>query len=339
MAIPPRRYDYTKPIPGQQIAPVLKLAAPDIDRYMRPVDQKAFAYTAWWFNVFILVRRSNPESIQYIGQAGFSPKGPDTKAKTAQFNFYHPELGRALLVAGLVCNPRAPGLRRAYKAEKYEAAVAEWDKFVASGRLDPDEITWGADGRPSKFYLREKFFVDMNPASDRYGALMQSPTHLVTAASYIHGDYDLFAIVPADDPSANVAVAEQHLASPWHPLNRPPGASGPETDPARKSPEQKAQEILNFRGKDFMDVQNMLNRRMGVTMVLHGSQEKAVDSFDEDVDVFFPDGERSCVIRGEANLRRFYEVDLKGRKLFNFMGKGARITGLPIPGAHWRVLT
>lgn len=337
MRSPHRRYDHTKPVQGQQIAPVLKVTAPDLDQVMRRIDQQAFAYTAWWFNVYILVRRSNPDSIKYVGKPGFVPKGPETKAKTAHFDFRNSETGRTLLVAGLVCNPRAPGMRGAYKAEKYQGALKEWDKFVKSGRLD--EVEFAEDGTPSKYHLRERFFVDMNPESDRFGALKFSRNKMTMNAAYIHGDYDLFAIVPAENPSVNIVVAEQHLSSPWHPLNRGPGMPAPETDPARKSPEQTAQEIPNFRGQKFIDVQNMLNSRMGVTMILHGSQEKAVDSFKEDVDVFFPDGERSCRIAGEARLRSFYEGQLQGRKLFNFMGGGQREEGEPIPGALWRYRT
>ncbi len=334
MRTPPRRYDYTKPLQGQQIAPVLKATAPDLDRVMRPVDQKAFAYTAWWFNVYILVRRSNEATVPYIGRAGFTPKGPDTKAKTAQQDFVNPHTGRPCNVGGLVCNPRAPGMAGAYVAHKYPGALKEWDKFVRTGRLD--QVDFASDGTPSKHHLRECFFVDLRPDSERFGALMYSRNKMTLNACYIHGDYDLFAIVPADNPRVNIVVEEQHPLSPWHPLNRRPGMPPTETDPARKSADQKAQEILNFRGRKFIDVQNMLNRMMGVSMILHGSQEKAVNSFDEAVDVFFPDGERSCCISQEADLRRFYEGQLQGRQLFNFMGGGQQEKGAPIPGAQWR---
>lgn len=334
MRISHRAYDYSKPLQGQQIAPTLKATAPDLDRVMRPVDQRAFAYTAWWFNVFIIVRRSNRESIKYVGMPGFVPKGPETKVKTAQLDFQNPETGRTLRVAGLVVNPRAPGMRGAFKTEKkYGSALKYWNEFVASGRLDTVDFT---NGKPSKTILRECFYVDMNRESERFGALKFSRSKMTMNAGYIHGDYDLFAIVSASNPSANVTVVEQHMSSPWHELNRRPGQPKAETDPARKSAEQKAQEILNFRGKEFIDVQNMLNRLMGVTMILHGDQEKAVDSFDEEVDVFFPDGERSCYLDGQG-LRNFYEGMLKGRKLYDFMG-GGKVTGTPIPGALWRQL-
>jgi hypothetical protein len=79
----------------------------------------------------------------------------------------------------------------------------------------------------------------------------------------------------------------------------------------------------NFRGQKFIDVQNMLNSRMGVNMVLHGSQEKAVSSFDEDVDVFMPNGMDSFSLLTETDLRSFYDTVLRGRKLHNFMAGDA----------------
>lgn len=330
-------YDYTRPLQGQRVAPALKTLPPGIENVMRPRDWAAFAYTAWWFQVYIMVRRSNELSIDFVGKAGFVPKSPETKAKTAQKDFKNLVTGVDLEVGGLVCNPYAPGMEGAYEPDKLSGAKKEWDKFVSTGRLG--EAEWEPDGKVSTRPVRPasaRFFVDMNRASKRFGALMQCDPSQPRAARYVHGDYDLFAIVPADDPSTNIVVAEQHPASPWHPLRRPPGAVAPETDPDRKSEVQRREEILNFRGREFTDVQNMLNARMGVNMILHGSQEKAVESFKEKVDVFFPDGETAIFLEGKA-LENFYEGQLKGRKLFDFMTHG-KTTGAPIPGALWRVL-
>jgi hypothetical protein len=44
-----------------------------------------------------------------------------------------------------------------------------------------------------------------------------------------------------------------------------------------------------------------------------------VNSFKEEVDVFLPNGMDSFSLLTEADLRRFYDVVLKGRKLHNFM--------------------
>ena len=322
--MPAGTYDHSKPLQGQQIAPVLATHAPDADRVMRRKDQLAFAYTAWWFHVFILVRRSNPKSIQYIDQPGFIPKGPDTKAKTAQKDVFIAETGWASRVAGLVCNPHAPGMKSAYAStKKYDSALYEWAKFEASGR-HCDDLSWEDKDTPSRFYLPagQPFFTDTRPGTSRFGALMKDTGRGVLHASYIHGDYDLFAVVPADNPGTNIVVSEQHASSPWSHLHRA-GKTPAATEDTEKSAEQKAQEIPNFRGQKFIDVQNMLNRRMGVTMVLHGSQEKAVNSFDEEVDVFMPNGRDSFSLLSAGHLMSFYETVLRGRKLHNFMAGDA----------------
>lgn len=320
------RYDYSRPIPGQQIAPVLRTQAPDADRYIRRHDQAAFAYTAWWFNVHILVRRSNPETLRYIGVAGFRPKGPETKAKTAHLTYLSPVSRKPAQVAGLVCDPTQPGAAAAFHPEKLAGARKEWAKFLQTGRLDTG-LTWDATGTPSRAYLAPgcRFAVDTRPDSDRFGALMQTRYGGTQAMDWIHGDYDLFGIVPEDTPGENVVVAEQHLASPFHPLNR-----------CEDGPLCAARRIPNFRGRDFMDVQAMLNRRIGVPMILHGSQEKAVDSYREEVDLFLPNGRDSCALLTEADLRRLYEVNLHGRPLHGFMaGTGGARRGLP--GTLWQV--
>ena len=274
-------YDYSKPLQGQMVAPALRTHAPDADKVMRRVDQQAFAYTAWWFHVFILVRRSNPESIKFIGQAGFIPKGPETKAKTAQNDFKNTEAGHQSNVAGLVCNPTATGMKGAYLEHKLEGAMKEWKKFALTGRYC-DDLTWRDRDTPSRHHMPHgmPFFTDTRPGTERYGALMKDTGRGVRFASYIHGDYDLFAVVPADNPGVNIVVSEQHAGSPWSALNRA-GKTPAAEEGEEKSAEQKAQEIPNFRGQKFTDVQNMLNRKMGVNMVLHGSQEKAVNSYNE----------------------------------------------------------
>ena len=60
-------------------------------------------------------------------------------------------------------------------------------------------------------------------------------------------------------------------------------------------------------------------RVSALVTVLHGSQEKAVNSFDEEVDVFMPNGMDSFSLLTEADLRSFYDTVLRRRKLHNFM--------------------
>ena len=50
---------------------------------MRLNDKKIFLQVAQELKLWILVRRTNPASLQYIGRAGYAPKSIDCKAKTA----------------------------------------------------------------------------------------------------------------------------------------------------------------------------------------------------------------------------------------------------------------
>ena len=297
---PVRHYDPTKPYRPQMTPPVLRTMAPDLLEYMRLQDAKAFAHTAWWHHVYLLVRRSNPKSIRFIGRAGFTPKPADCKAKTAKYAFHHAGLGRALDVAGLVCDPTLPEFRKAY-GEFYDGAVKTWNKFLPHLREAYDET-----GQQTRHYITDgRFFVDRRLDSPTYGVVFQTDSGLVTAGKAIHGDYDLYGIVPADNPSVNVALTEEHPASPVHRYNIP----------RNQLPDELR--VPNCRGRKFTDVQMMLNRMMGVPMVLHGAQEKFSTDTDDDLDVFLPDGEHALVLKGAYEIEQFYAHDLKGRKLMS----------------------
>mgnify|MGYP003348057435 CR=1 FL=1 len=64
----------------------------------------------------------------------------------------------------------------------------------------------------------------------------------------------------------------------------------------------------------LFDVQNYVNARMGVPMVLHGEQDHFDDTFDDVVDIFFPDGVQVKSRAGEQ-LRLFFTQELHGRPL------------------------
>ena len=66
---------------------------------MRPTDKRVFLDAARQLQLWILVRRTNPASLRYIGLPGYLPKPIDCKAKTADLN-----QGR-YRVAGLVVDP------------------------------------------------------------------------------------------------------------------------------------------------------------------------------------------------------------------------------------------
>jgi hypothetical protein len=148
---------------------------------MRAADKTIFSDAARQFRAWILVRRTNPDSLKYVGQAGYVPKRIDCKPKTADTDH-----GRPIWAGLVVCPPLCSG---AFLSDKKKSdAASSWAKFVAQEGL----------GKPN---CQSPYSVDENKQSKHYGCLMFE-------GSYIHGDYDLYDIILVDHPSANLAAVE-----------------------------------------------------------------------------------------------------------------------------------
>jgi hypothetical protein len=246
--------------------------------HMRLQDAEAFATAAILYKVYIAVRRTNKEALQYIGKTGYIPKMLDCKAKTADYNVLVE--GKERKTAGLVVDPNVVGAG-AYRSGKHAKAMAEWEKFRP--HLGPEV---GANGQPPWYLPADRMYrVQTDRESDHYGCVMHCKGGLRTAGHYVHGDYDLYAIVPVTDKGSNVFVEETRMGQP------------------------------HARGKDLLDVQTYVNSRIGAPMVRHGEQEHFSDSADDELDVFFPDGAtvKSCL--GEAAIKRLYIEEFSGRSL------------------------
>ena len=246
---------------------------PRIFHHMRPQDVEAFALAALVYKVYILVRRTNPDTLQYIGKPGFIPKHIDCKAKTADKNVVlH---GRLQEVAGLVVDPHIVG-PGAYKDGKIAKALKAWQDF--KHHLAPPGNT--------PVTTAARYGVQADPAQPRFGAVVtwRNNYRIPSMQVFVHGDYDLFSIVPEDDRASNVFVVSDLLG------------------------------LKNSRSKQLFDVQNYVNARMGVPMVLHGEQDHFDDTFDDVVDIFFPDGVQVKSRAGEQ-LRLFFTQELHGRPL------------------------
>jgi hypothetical protein len=260
----------------------------DIGNHMRAVDVEAFKSAAATYGAYIIVRRTNSSALTYIGKSGFLPKRLDCKFKTADFDFHHAGLGRRLSISGLVVNPLMDAeFVKAFQARKFQVSSELWRKYsqqVVTELPSHDE----AGTRNYVYFPHGKHYsVDSNRASSFYGCLMFSSMSLASGASYIHADYDLYGIVPAENPAQNIAVRETRLDQP------------------------------HSRGKLFFDVQHAVNRAMGVPMVLHGSQEKYTEDMDDEVDVFYPEGSTVMCCRGVTEIQRLYETEFRGRKMFS----------------------
>lgn len=261
---------------------------------MKPEHASAFQAAAKWFNLYILVRRTNARSLAYIGDAKCVPKRLDCKAKTADCDYVHPRFGQKN-VAGLVVDPTIMG-RSAFSTDsKFASAQAEWAKFA---KLIDDGVRTHESQSKLTYVPNGKFyFVDLNPDSPRYGCVKFSSSSLMTAGKYIYGDFDLYGIVPAANPSRNVAVAETRLGE------------------------------RHSRSPEFLDVQIYINGKLGVPMVLHGAQESFASAHSEEgIDIFHPDG----TITGCENaleIKQLYETVFAGRKLFTKDGPRDIVNG------------
>lgn len=250
---------------------------------IRPLDADIFSKAAVNYRVHILVRATNPASLPYMSLPDYSAKRLDCKAKTADRNVTLN--GRAYQTAGLVVDPTVVGAT-AYDGAKYGKALEEWDKFrglVAQNLFD-------ASGKRLALYFPglTLYAVQLDPEHKHYGCVMFSSMSLATAASYVHGDYDLYAIVPADNPTETLFVKETRQGQ------------------------------VHARSKELLDVQNYVNSRIGRPMILHGDQEKYATHSDEVVYAFLPDGRRR-MLNGKADIEAYYATELKGRKT---AGKG-----------------
>lgn len=291
----------------------------DMLRHMRQKDYKAFFDTARNFGVFILVRQLNEASVQYIGQREFVPKPLECKAKTAKRDFAHPSLGW-LKVGGLVVDPTLPGFGAAFGVgPSHEDALKAWRAWMGpNGAETPLAVAGGGDGKPhTDRLICKRFFVDLDQKSMHYGCVkwakadairVEAGTGRLVAccgSSYLHGDYDLYAIVPALNPAVNVRV----------------------TDPDRSG-------YKHTRGQLFMDVQGRLNSVFGVPMVRHGEEETftATPKQDDVIYVFFPDGSAPACLNGPRDIQRFYQERLLGRQRFSNESPGTPHFG------HWKKL-
>jgi hypothetical protein len=225
---------------------------------IRQQDKAVFADAARHFNFWILVRRTNRESLPYIGLPNYTPKPMDCKAKTADTNY-----DSRYRMAGLVVNPNEH--RRAFGARLADA-LSQWKKFQDVLR-DP---TSG-------------YSVDRDTKSLHFGCVTLCRADTGGVRKYIHGDYDLYDIVDANNVRVNLAIVET-LHNQRH-----------------------------MRAPHFERVMQYVNSRIGVPMVQHSGQVQFAAHSDEPVDVFGPQGE-DCTLLNEFSIRGWYKNRFEGRR-------------------------
>ena len=271
----------------------------DILNHMKAAHIGVFQSAARLYDVAILVRRTNTASLQHIGEGYASPKRLDCKAKTADFDVT-PRGSRVHeskrgCIAGLVVDPAIVG-EHAYTDGKYAKAMAAWRSF--SNQLKPEMSTYEQQKTFTYIPGGGLYFVERNPDDPYFGCVKFTSSSLITAGKCVHGDFDLYGIVDMNAPDKIVRVKEQRLGQ------------------------------THARSPKFVDVQNFVNSRIGVNMILHGSQETYASGHeDDDLDVFFPDGRIEYAGPTANDIAAFYRREFPGRAFFGKDDPAQRIEG------------
>lgn len=248
-----------------------------------PEHETAFRQAARQFDVFILVRAANPKSFRFYNKRGYYPKRLDIKAKTAKL-----DIGRYVL-AGLVVSPEVhPG---AFGDRDPAGVKKNWQQSL-------EKIYIPQAGKPIPAYLPsgKLYSVEMDPSHEHYGALFFTSYGLATKKLFVCGDYDLYGLISAKNPSVHHFVLEKMI-----------GAD-------------------HTRSPELRDVQYFLNRTLGLPLIQHGAQESFLEHQEEPVLVFEPGG-RAHVLPDKASIEKFYAEVLQGRKTFDLKHGGTPQSG------------
>lgn len=148
--------------------------------FVHPRHVDAFLKAAAEFRCHILVRETGRAALQWVGRPGYTGKRGDMKAKTA-LNDVGP-----YRLKGLVVSPQIhPG------ACKPDAAKW-WQKSQHLVGIPPNGFSDNEQPRG----CATPYLLQTNKAHPHYGCIAWVENGLLTPR-YVHGDYDLYAIVPA----------------------------------------------------------------------------------------------------------------------------------------------
>ncbi len=267
---------------------------------IRRGDVNVFKAAALAFNHIILVRATNPESLKYIGNRNMYPKPIDCKAKTADSDAYIPFAYGHIYAktAGLVVDPTLVGAK-AFKDGKYAKAMDAWSEFLKD--KTPDE-------RAKKVFRRHGsdkgcFAVDTDVHSEYYGCLMisreEAPASFdetaltatpkwrnsharlegvryCTRMQYMHGDYDLYALLNLDNPN------ELHLENVVH-------------------------GVKNYYSPKLEAIQEFVNKGIGVPMIQHGEQFRYKHQGDK-IYAFYPNNSAYMIDESTASIEEIFEI-------------------------------
>lgn len=285
---------------------------------LRRKDVPVFKAAAQVFDHIILLRGTNPQSLQYIGNKNIYPKPIDCKPKTADFDASISFGSRRIFskTAGLVVDPTIVGAQ-AFKDGKYNDALKEWENFLK------DKTT---DEKKAKVFRRRGgasgcYAVDLNTKSDYYGCLMISRSGDVkrhtfegqtiarnegsqafddtavqansawrgasvwnndagdyqTRMQYMHGDYDLYALLNVDDINESTII-------------------------------EIANGAKNYCSKQLPVIQDFLNRGIGSPMIQHGDQFRFKHKGGDTIYAFYPTGSAYVFKETAGSIKEIFEL-------------------------------
>jgi len=250
---------------------------PNTGSFVHPAHLSAFIDAARAFNCHILVRETGVSSISWIGREGYTGKRADVKAKTAKKSV------GAWQLAGLVCSPEIhPGaFTDLGDARKY------WKQTSHLVTVPKDSA--GFDDR-ARVQVKTPYVLQNNPRHRHYGCIAWVEMGLVTPR-YVHGDYDLYAIVPAGqsyDPTTAGATRKVGMAGSRMNVGMPLKTLGATPPPERghtlrgisAAQVQSAYAVDDFTGPLSFRVATFINNRIaeasagyaGALMVNHAEQ-------------------------------------------------------------------
>lgn len=156
--------------------------------FIHPSHFNVFIRAAQLFECHILVRKTGRAALGWVGRSGYTGKRADLKAKTANLDVGHHQ------VAGLVCSPLL--LPNAFTSERLGPARTEWAK---SAHLITVPGAGGFGDREQLHGCPTPYAVQTNASHRHFGCVALVEMGLLLPR-YVHGDYDLYAIIPAGKP-------------------------------------------------------------------------------------------------------------------------------------------
>ncbi len=236
----------------------MRLINTKIGDFVHPNHLASFVAAAQQFNCHILIRKTGQASISWVGKRGYTGKRADMKAKTANLNF-----GK-YKTAGLVCSPL---LRpEVFSADRLVDARKLWLK--SSHLITVPKNNSGFDDHTQPKGCLTPYLLQTNPNHRHYGCVALTDMGLLVPR-YVHGDYDLYAIIPANQGlQPNTTPAHSSTLG----STMAPGKQGLQKRLQMQVPNHES--ALSFKVANYVNTSlaGISSDLLGSLMVNHGEQ-------------------------------------------------------------------